>query len=188
MLFRSTPTDPLDVYSANKLLAENYCKIYNHHYNIEYSILRFTNIFGPRQQISSPSLGILNFFIGQAMKDETITIYGDGNQLRDYNYVENAIDALLLCATKEEAKNEIFYLGSNIGTKFKDMVSTIVEAVSKGNIKFVPYPTVAKKIEIGDFIVDYSKLRNSLGWEPKVSFRQGIEKTVDFYKNQSEHY
>ncbi len=183
-----TPTDPLDVYSANKLLAENYCKIYNHHYNLDFSILRLTNIFGPRQQISSPSLGILNFFIGQAMKDETITIYGKGNQLRDYNYVENAIDALLLCATKEEAKNETFYLGSNIGTKFKDMASTIVEVVGKGTIKFVPYPTAAKKIEIGDFIVDYTKLRKSLGWEPKISFKQGIEKSINFYKSHPEYF
>jgi len=68
-----TPTNPLDVYSANKLLAEEYCKIYNNHFDIDFSILRLTNIFGPRQQITSPSLGILNFFIGRAMKDEIIT-------------------------------------------------------------------------------------------------------------------
>ena len=183
-----TPTDPLDVYSANKLLAEEYCKVYQNHYDLNFSILRLTNIFGPRQQITSPSLGILNFFIGQAMKDETITIYGEGNQLRDYNYIENALDALLLCATKEKAKNEIFYLGSNIGTKFKDMASMIVEIVNKGKIEFIPYPPSAKKIEIGDFIVDYAKLNNLLKWEPKIHFREGIEKTVDFYKEHPEYF
>lgn len=182
-----TTNKPLDVYSANKLLTEEYCKIYQHHYDLDFTILRLTNVFGPRQQITSPSLGILNFFIGQALKGEKITIYGEGNQLRDYNFVENAIDALLLCATNDKAKGEIFYLGSNKGVKFKDMANTIIDIVGKGEIQYIPYPSTAKKIEIGDFIVDFSKLKNLLEWEPKVSFKEGIEITVEFYRNHLEY-
>ena len=183
----NTPSAPLDVYSINKLTAEEYCKVYQNHYGLDFTILRLTNIFGPRQQVTSPSLGILNFFIGQALKNKTITIYGDGNQLRDYNYVENTIDALLLCASEENAKNETFYLGSNIGTKFKDMAQTIIDVVGKGEMKFIPYPTDANKMEIGDFIVDYSKLNEKLNWKPKINFREGIELTVDFYKKHPEY-
>ena len=86
-----SPTNPLDVYSANKLITEEYFKIYNAHFDIPFTTFRLTNVFGPRQQISSPSLGILNFFIGQALQDRTIKIFGDGSQLRDYSYVDNVI-------------------------------------------------------------------------------------------------
>jgi len=182
-----TPVDPLDIYSANKLLLEYYCKIYRNHFGLKYTIIRLTNVFGPRQQISSPSMGILNFFIGQALKDKEITIYGEGNQLRDYNYIDNVIDALLLSAIKKSAIGEIFYLGSNIGTKFRDMAEEIVETVGKGKIVYIPYPENAKKIEVGDFIVNPKKLKEKLNWEPRVSFKEGIKKTVEFYKNHPEY-
>jgi len=183
-----TPSNPLDFYSLNKLAAEEYCNIYRRLFDIDYTIIRLTNVFGPRQQINSPSLGILNFFIGQAMKNQTLTIYGEGNQLRDYNYIDNTIDALILCATKSKAKGELFYLGTNIGTKFKDMANTILEIVGKGEITYVPYPSEASKIEIGDFIVDYTKLNKQLGWYPKINFREGIEKTVEFYSRNSKYF
>jgi len=182
-----TPVDPLDVYSANKLLLEYYCRIYQNHFGLKYSIIRLTNVFGPRQQIKSPSLGILNFFIGQALKGETITIYGDGEQLRDYNYIDNVVDALILACIEENAIGEIFYLGSNVGTKFKDMAKKIVEIVGKGQLKYVPYPDTAKKIEIGDFVVNPKKLKEKLGWEPKISFEEGIKLTVEFYRNHPEY-
>jgi len=183
----TTPVNPLDVYSANKLLLEHYCRIYRNHFGIDYTIIRLTNVFGPRQQIKSPSLGILNFFIGQALKGEKITIYGEGNQLRDYNFIENVIDALLLASTNEKAIGEIFYLGSNVGTKFKDMAKKIVETVGKGHIEHIPYPSHARKIEIGDFVVNPAKLKKILDWEPRISFDEGIKKTVEFYKNHLEY-
>jgi len=179
---------PLDVYSTNKLILEKYCHVYQHHYNLSYSILRLTNIFGPRQQISTPSLGILNYFIGKALKDEEITIYGDGMQKRDYNYISNTLDALLLCASKNEANGEIFYLGTNRGILFKNMAQKIVDIAGSGSIRFVPYPETAKKIEIGDFVVDSSKLQNMLKWKPKISFEKGLELTIDFYKKNPEYF
>jgi len=183
-----TPLKPLDVYSANKILCENYCRIFSHHYGIKYSILRLTNVFGERQQITSPRIGILNFFIGRAMKNEIITIYGDGEQKRDYNYITNVIDALILCATNENALGNTYFLGTNRGIKFKEMANKIVKMVGKGEVKHIPYPETAKKIEIGDFIVNYNKIKRDLGWEPKITFEDGLQKTINYYQEHSEYF
>jgi UDP-glucose 4-epimerase len=183
-----SPTNPLDVYSANKLITEEYFKIYNAHFDIPFTTFRLTNVFGPRQQISSPSLGILNFFIGQALQDRTIKIFGDGSQLRDYSYIDNVIDAFTLALSNSKAIGATYYLGSNIGTPFVTMAEKIVEEVGLGTIEKVEYPETAKKIEIGDFVVDYSKIKHELGWTPQIDFETGIGLTIDYYRERLEKY
>ncbi len=184
----STPTNPLDVYSANKLNCENYFKIYHRHYGLNYSILRVTNVYGPKQQITSPSKGILNYFIGQAIKNDVIYIYGDGSQLRDYTYISDCIDALIKLAISDKANCEIFYLGSGIGTKFIDMAKLIVKITGSGKIVFKEYPESAKNIEIGDFVVDNTKLKKLLNWEPKVNLEEGLKLTINYYKKNEKYY
>ena len=90
--------------------------------------------------------------------------------MRDYTYIDDAIDALLILVTSDEAENNIFYLGSGVGTKFSTMASMVVEICRSGNLKFIPYPDDAKSMEVGDFVVDPSKLK-SLGWTINNPFK-----------------
>jgi nucleoside-diphosphate-sugar epimerase len=181
--------DPLDIYAADKLAAEKYCKIYYHVYGIPTTTLRLTNVFGPRQQMRHGKYGVLNYFIRRAMLDEPILIYGDGSTLRDYNYVENVVDAFILAAQSEKADGEVFLVGSNRGTSLKELVELIIKTVGKGTYKLVPYPdNINRRLEIGDFVVNYSKINKLLGWYPKISLEEGLKRTVEFYRQRLEEY
>lgn len=181
--------DPLDIYAADKLAAEKYCRIYYRVYGIPTTTLRLTNVFGPRQQMKHGKYGVLNYFIRRAMLDEPILIYGDGSTLRDYNYVENVVDAFILAAQSEKADGEVFLVGSNRGTSLKELVELIIKTVGKGTFKLVPYPdSINRKLEIGDFVVNYRKINKLLGWYPKISLEEGLRKTVEFYRQRLAEY
>lgn len=181
-----THTDwPIEIYSANKLICEKYFQIYHKAYGLHTAFLRLGTLFGERQRIDSAKRGITNFFIGKILRGEPITVYGDGKFIRDYIHVSNVIDALILSAQDEKAKGHSFLLGSD-RMYFIDMVKGVAEAVEKlagkkANIVFVPFPEGEKKIDVGNTTINYSKIKNLLGWEPKVNFKEGIERTVKHY-------
>jgi len=178
---------PIDFYSANKFIVEEYLRIFNLQFGLNYTILRVTNVYGPLQTINSPKKGILNFFIGLAIQGKDITIYGEGKQLRDYTYIDDCISALELIRTSNSTDNETYYLGSGIGTEFHTMAELVVKSVGKGGIRYIPYPRNAKSIEIGDFIVNNTKLK-SIGWKPTVTLEDGIRKTVEYYSVNLDNY
>ncbi len=184
---------PIDLYSANKLAAEKYFLVYNRVYGMRTTSIRLSTIYGERQEVTNPSRGITNLFIKKAMCDERITIYGDGSFIRDYNYVGNVVDAFLLASQIEKTNGYYFNLGSNRGTKFVDMVKTVIQTVKdatgkEGRFKFVSWPKEIKKVDQGDMVIDYTKLNRFTGWYPKVSFKEGIRKTVEFYKERLNEY
>ncbi len=175
---------PIEIYSANKLVCEKYMKVYHKAHGLKTVFFRFNTLFGDRQRLDNHRRGITNFFIGRIFRGEDITIYGDGMWKRDYNYIGNVVDALILGAQKEEANGESFLLGGD-KMYFVDMVRTLVDVVEKvigkkGNIVFVEFPGGEKKIDVGDTEIDYRKIREILGWYPRIGFREGIEKTVRY--------
>ena len=182
------PTDPVDMNGIDKLAAEKYHLLYNDLYGIRTCSVRINNTYGIRHQMKSGDYGIVNWFIRRAILNEPIKIFGTGEQTRDYNYVEDVIDAMLLSAQSRKADGEIFMIGSGKETKFIDVVKLIIKTVGSGSYELVPWPKERKAIEIGDFIVSYKKINKILGWYPKTTLEDGIKKTIAWYRPRLKEY
>ncbi len=187
--------DPLSIYETNKLIAEKYLQIYHKAYGLHTCCLRLPTLFGERQQLNSHRFGITNYFLGRIWRREEIKVFGDGKFIRDYNYIGNIVDAFLLAAQSPNADGEVFCLGTNRKIIFVEMVQEVIKAMEeltgkKGSYHHVEFPAGQSKIDVGDTLVDYSKIKEKLGWEPQVSFEEGIRKTIRFYleKNRFEEY
>ena len=186
------PTNPTDLQGINKLAAEKYHLLYNSVYGINTCSLRINNTYGIRQNVKNGDYGILNWFVRKAILGELIQIYGSGNQTRDYNYVEDVVDAMILAAQSDKSDGQIYLLGSGDEIKFIDMVNKVVNiAKSLGyNVAYkqVPWPKEREQIEIGNFVVSYDKIKKDLKWYPKTSFDDGLKKTFNFYKERIKEY
>jgi UDP-glucose 4-epimerase len=180
--------NPLTPYALNKTAAENLYLYYNRVYNIPVVIFRIANPYGPRCQMLHSKYAIINWFIRNAMEDMEIMIFGDGSQMRDYIFVEDLADAFILASIEDKASGEIFNVGSGAGTKFKDMVETIVKTIGSGKIKYVKWPSDYLNVETGDYITDITKIKNYLNWSPGFDLKDGIKRTVEYYKKYKEYY
>ncbi|MBI4980242.1 SDR family NAD(P)-dependent oxidoreductase [Candidatus Woesearchaeota archaeon] len=187
--------NPLSIYETNKLIAEKYLQIYHKAYGLHTCCLRLPTLFGERQQLNSPRFGITNFFLGRIWKGEEIKVFGEGKFIRDYNYIGNVVDAFLLAAQNKSSDGEVFCLGTNRQILFVEMVQEVIKAMEeltgkKGSYHHVEFPAGQSKIDVGDTRVDYSKLKEKLGWEPQISFEEGIRRTIRFYleNNRFEEY
>lgn len=181
------PMNPLEFYAAHKMLAERYHLIYHDLFGMRVTCLRVNNTYGPRSQMKHSRFGVLNWFIRQAMEGEEIVIYGDGSQIRDYNYISDVVDALMLAGIEDGMNGQVYNLGSEDPRTFLELVKMIIDRVGKGSYKHVDFPDSRKKIDVGDFIADISKIK-SFGWSPKISYEQGLDMTIDFYKSNKEYY
>jgi len=184
---------PLSIYESHKLVCEKYLSVYYKNYGLPTTTLRFANVFGERQKMTVSPRGILNQMIRRAFLGEAITIYGKGNFIRDYCYIQNYLDACLLSVDSHKTKGEIYIIGSGKGITFKEMVekvnSVVKELIGKSTqIKYVPFPAHYKKLDRGDFIADYSKFNKATGWYPYISFEEGLKRTVLFYKERLKDY
>ncbi len=183
------PTDPVDVNGINKLAVEKYYLLYHKMHGMNTCVIRINNTYGERADMKHGDYGIVNFFLRKAMCNEQISINGEGLQTRDYNYVHDVVDALLLAAQHPAAFGEMFFLGSNQETPFIDMCTTILSVTgSSMSIEKKQWDAARKAIEIGDFVVNPAKIHRMLGWWPKTSLREGLEKTHAFYKGREAEY
>jgi UDP-glucose 4-epimerase len=171
----NAPIRPSSPYGVNKYACELYLDLYARLYGISYAVARFSNPYGPWVAPPAREYNVLNKMIAAAQADHDLTVYGDGRQLRDYLYVDDAVDALLLLASVEE--NVVVNVGSGRGIAFRDAAETIVRVVGRGRVVSVPWPPGAARLETGDFIADTTNIR-ALGWEPRTSFEEGIRLTV----------
>ncbi len=179
---------PVDIYGVNKQAGEGYLWVYRDVHGLSCVSLRINNTYGPRHQMKQANYGILNWFIRLAVEGKPIPIYGDGNQLRDYNYVDDVTEAFLLAGAVPEAVGEAFNLGSGHPVPFYQMAETIVKIVGKGELKKIPWPEERKKIEVGSYVADFSKFSKAAGWQPEITLEDGIARTVTFYEKYKEHY
>ena len=182
------PTKPTDVYGINKLAAEKYLLLYGHIYDFPVVSLRLNNVYGPRCQMEHGFYGILNWFIQNSMTGRTITVYGDGQQTRDYIYIDDVVDAFIRAAICTDLKNDIFFIGSGVETVFLDMVKTVIQATGKGNYKHIPFPPERESIDIRKFVVTYDKFHRASGWTPRVELEEGVRRTVEFYRDRLDLY
>ena len=174
------PTAPVDVNGVDKLACEQFHLLYHHVYGQPVSVLRLTNVYGPRQNLTKPDLGALPVFISQALNGDTIRLYGTGDQRRDCLHVTDVVAALAM-ATNDRCVGEIINLGHEHSWTLREIVGAIVEASgSTSSIEFVPWPAELERIDIGDFQGDWTKAGEVLGWKPLVGLAEGFADTVQY--------
>lgn len=182
------PLHPKTPYALNKMAAENLYLFYHRIYNVPVVCFRIANPYGPRSQMIHSKYCMVNWFLRLAMEDRPITIFGNGNQIRDYIYVDDLADAFLLAAASPQANGQIFNVGCGTGTRFRDMARAVVETVGSGRIEFVPWPEEYINVETGDYVTDITKIKRVLDWVPKTALEKGIELTYNYYREFHSHY
>uniref|UniRef100_A0A7V4LC77 NAD-dependent epimerase/dehydratase family protein n=1 Tax=Desulfobacca acetoxidans TaxID=60893 RepID=A0A7V4LC77_9BACT len=182
------PFNCLSIYGIHKLAGEKYYRFYHDSQGLDTVSLRITNPYGPRQQMKHSKYGIVNWFIRLALEGKPLTVFGEGLQQRDYIFVEDVAEGLLQAALASGTAGQVYNLGSGTGTAFIDMVRLVAELVPGTEIQHLPWPADRYFVETGDFVADISRLKAATGWEPKVSLREGIARTVEFYRRHREHY
>jgi UDP-glucose 4-epimerase len=179
---------PVDVNGVNKMAGEWYHILYNNVYGIRACALRLTNTYGPRMRVKDARQTFLGIWIKQLIADEPIQVFGDGAQIRDFNYVDDVVMALLVAAADPVAAGQIFNLGSDETINLRDLAALIVEINGAGRYEIVPFPSDRKSIDIGDYYADYRLIQGRLGWRPKIPLREGLARTLAFYREEQEYY
>ncbi len=184
------PISPVDVNGINKVAGESYHVLYNDVYGIKTSVLRLTNTYGPRMRIKDARQTFLGIWVNRLIQNEELLVYGDGKQIRDFNYVDDVVEALILSAISDNSLGKIFNLGAEDPMSLNDVAEIMTDCSSKGKGKWknVPFPGELKKIDIGDYYADYRKIKSTLGWKPKVSLKEGLKKTVEYFEESFQHY
>ncbi len=190
----SHPMQPADANGINKLAGEWYHILYYKNYGIKAFSLRLTNTFGPGHQMKNPHQGVINWWIRQLIEGQEIKIYGDGSQVRDLNYVDDVVQALLLAMEREETRGEIYNLGGE-AISLKEIAELMIKVYEKvsdspGRAKYqlVPYPPETKRVEVGNYIGDYRKIQKAIGWKPEISIEEGFRATFDYYFKNKNYY
>lgn len=178
---------PVDVNGINKMAGEWYHILYNNVYGIHASALRLTNTYGPRMRVKDARQTFLGIWIKLVVEGKPFEVWG-GEQLRDFTYVEDAIDAMLMAAVDPEANGKVFNLGGDSVISLKDLAEVLINANGGGEFKIRAFPEERKRIDIGDYYSDYSLIKSVLGWEPKVSLEKGLAQSIEFYRKYMEHY
>ena len=177
----SAPTAPLSVYGIHKWAAEQYLLLYQRLYGLRVSILRITNPYGPFQRPEQNRYGVVNWFIHQAMHDQPLTIYGDGDQIRDYVHIDDVVEAFLLAGITRAADGKIFNVGSGRGVSFLEMAELIVRTARRGLVQHVEWPADAAVVETGDFVAETSLISKQLGWKARIPFEEGVKDVIARY-------
>ncbi|SIT68292.1 dTDP-glucose 4,6-dehydratase/UDP-glucose 4-epimerase [Ectothiorhodosinus mongolicus] len=182
------PIRPVDVNGINKLAGEWYHLLYNNVYGIRACALRLTNTYGPGMRVKDARQTFLGIWIRLLLERKPIKVFGDGLQLRDFNYVDDCVDALLLAGASEQANGKVYNLGSTEVISLKDLAEKMISLGFGGNYELVPFPEERKAIDIGDYYSDFSLIASELGWSPKIDLDDGLDQTIQYYKSHSEQY
>jgi UDP-glucose 4-epimerase len=179
---------PTDIYSANKSVSEKFAMIYSKAFDMDISVIRLSNVYGPRACIKSADFTFNNYFIGLALQDKQITIYGDGKQLRNFIYIDDAISALIMAAQSDKTKGEVFFAVGDDHYSVASIAQKIVNVFQRGSLKFIEWPHNRKATEIGDAVISNEKFKKTLHWKPEYSLDSGLEETKDFYIKNFKYY
>lgn len=182
------PIHPVDVNGINKTAGEWYHLLYGQVYGIPVCVLRLTNTYGPRMRVKDARQTFLGYWLRQIVAGEQIAVFGDGLQKRDFNYVDDAVDAFLLAATRDEALGKVYNLGDSEVVSLLDLAEKLVELNGSGSYRVVPFPEDRKAIDIGDYFGDFARIKDDLGWEPRVGLDEGLRRSIDFYREQGDAY
>lgn len=177
------PLNPVDINGINKLAAEMYYTLYHEVYGMRTVSLRLTNTYGPRMDLKTSRKGFVGVFLQRALRGESIELFGDGKQRRDFNYIDDVLDALLLAGQTPDLRGGVFNLGHKNTYSLLEFVETLRQHLSFES-RCVPFPEDRKAIDIGDYAGDYSRFAAASGWSPKVDLVEGLRRTVDFFRNR----
>jgi len=178
---------PVDVNGINKMAGEWYHILYNNTYDIRACALRLTNTYGPRMRIKDARQTFVGIWIRNLIEGKTFEVWG-GEQLRDFTYVDDVIDAMLLAAKDEKACGQIFNLGGNEVISLEELAKLLLELNGRGKYLIKEFPGDRKKIDIGDYYSDFTQIKKVLGWEPKISLSDGLLSTLNFYQKNIKNY
>jgi UDP-glucose 4-epimerase len=182
------PLQPADVNGINKLAGEWYHIVYHQVYGLRTVSLRLTNTYGPRMRIRDARQTFIGWWFRQLLEGQTLSIFGDGRQVRDFNYIDDVIEALLMVAFHEVADGQIYNLGSDDPINLLNLARLMIEVNGGGQFDLRPFPDERKRIDIGDFYGDYRRIRSKLGWRPLVGLRDGLTRTMDYFRANLDHY
>lgn len=182
------PIRPVDINGINKLAGEWYHLLYNNVHGIRACALRLTNTYGPGMRVKDARQTFLGIWIRNAIEGKTIQVFGDGKQLRDFNYIGDAVDALLLAALNPRADGQVFNLGSSEVISLERLAQMLAEIHPGARYEMVPFPPERKVIDIGDYYSDYHKIETELNWQPRVTLREGLVSSLNFYREHQQHY
>jgi UDP-glucose 4-epimerase len=179
------PTAPVDVNGIDKLACEQFHLLYHQVHGLQATALRLTNVYGPRQHLEREGLGFLPVFVRRALLDEEISLFGDGSQRRDCLHVDDVVDAIVACAVAADTAGEVVNLGHPEALTLSEIARHTLDAAgASADVRLVPWPDDLSRIDIGSFQGDYSKAKRMFGWEPRVSFPDGIRSTVEHYRER----
>ncbi|MCL4847082.1 MAG: NAD-dependent epimerase/dehydratase family protein [Acidobacteria bacterium] len=179
---------PTDVNGINKAAGEYYHLVYNNVFGVRACSLRLTNVFGPRQLIRHNRQGFIGWFIRLALEDQEIQIFGDGTQVRDFVYVDDATDAFLAAGALDVCNGEVFNVGGDEPISHRDLVTLLIDVAGTGRMRFVEWPPDKKAIDIGSFYSDSTRFRTTAGWRPRVALAEGLARTIVYYREHFARY
>jgi UDP-glucose 4-epimerase len=182
------PIRPVDVNGINKLAGEWYHLLYNNVYGIRACALRLTNTYGPGMRVKDARQTFLGIWVRLLIEGKPIKVFGDGLQLRDFNYVDDCVQALMIAGASESANGKVYNIGSSEVVGLKALAEIMIDLGYGGSFELIPFPPERKAIDIGDYYSDFSMIKQELGWEPKVSLREGLERTMAYYQEHYQNY
>jgi UDP-glucose 4-epimerase len=182
------PVRPTDVNGVDKAAGESFHLLYNNVFGIRACSLRLTNIYGPRQLIKHNRQGFIGWFIRLAIEGREIQVFGDGSQLRDFVFVDDAVDAFLRAGAAGACDGGVFNVGGSEPTSHRDLVELLINVAGAGSVRYVPWPPEKKQIDIGSFYSDSTKFHQATGWAPTVGLREGLTRTVAFFREHMTRY
>lgn len=178
---------PVDVNGVNKMAGEWFHILYNNVYDIRTCALRLTNVFGPGMRVKDARQTFLGVWIRLLLEGKPFEVWG-GEQLRDFVYIDDAVEAFLLAAASEKANGQIFNLGNDEIVSLKKLAELLAEIETSCKYEVCIFPENRKKIDIGDYYTDYSLIQSALGWAPQVSLKEGLKRTIQYYSKHLTHY
>jgi UDP-glucose 4-epimerase len=178
---------PVDVNGINKMAGEWYHILYNNVYGVRACALRLTNTYGPRMRVKDARQTFLGVWIKLLLENKAFEIWG-GDQLRDFTYVDDAVEALVLCALSQQTNGQIYNLGGERALSLRELGQLLVLANGGGEFAVKTFPPERKSIDIGDYYCDWSRIHAALGWEPRVPLREGLSRTLAYYREHLARY
>ena len=182
------PVRPVDVNGINKLAGEWYHLLYNNVYGLRACALRLTNTYGNGMRVKDARQTFLGIWIRRIIEGKPIEIFGDGLQKRDFNYVDDCVDALLLAGQSETSNGKVYNLGSEEVVDLKSLAQMLIDLAPGAKYQMIPFPPERKVIDIGDYYSDFSLIRKELGWQPRTQLIDGLKKTMQYYLEHHKNY
>jgi len=182
------PTNPKGIYAVTNLTAEKMVLVYDDVFGIKGACFRITNTYGPRHQMMHDEYGVFNWFIRKALDDEDIPVFGDGRILRDFLYVDDLVACMLATAATDKAYAEVFNVGTGVPVSFIDLALKIAEIAGTGRAIYTEVTQQRKEVEPGDYYADITKIKEIVKWVPRISLEDGIQRTIDYYRESRKEY